>query len=261
VPYDSSLSDLQWKNIKKIFKDRGYTNDNRKYLIRDVVDAIFYVVDNGIKWRAMPLDFPPWQSVYYNFRTWVASGLWEELSMQVTSDARICEGREATPSLASIDSQSQSGEPGIEGRGIDGGKKINGRKKHIAVDVNGFLLSCGVTPANEADVHMGSKLVEVLNDNEKFPRMAKILGDSAYVNAGADQKIGVTVESKERAPGQRGFVPEAFRWVVERTFAWLNRQRRLVRNYERKVENQIAMNLIGGLRICLKRIERSLRNA
>jgi len=240
-----------------IFESRGYTDENREYPIRTVVDAILYLVDNGTKWRSLPRDFPPWQGVYYNFRAWVKSGLWEEISLWINETTRICEGREPSPSLASIDSQSQSGEPGIERRGIDGGKKVNGRKRHIAVDVNGLILACRVTPANEADVHMGNSLVEALNDLKTFPRMAKILGDNAYSRVGENQRIAVTVESKERSPGQRGFVPEAFRWAVERTFAWLNRQRRLVRNYEKKIENQVAMNLIGGIRICLKRIERA----
>jgi putative transposase len=118
-----------------------------------------------------------------------------------------------------VDAQSQSAEPGVEDRGLDGGKKVNGRKRHIAVDTLGLMLICMCTSANTADSVVGQKLVELLNNRNYFPRLKKILGDNAYRGVGVDFHVGVTVEATERKEGQKGFVPEAFRWVVERTFA------------------------------------------
>jgi putative transposase len=205
-------------------------------------------------WRDLPKDFPPWKTVYHYFRIWSLSGFWKALNLAVVEAERFAVGRDESPSLASIDSQSQTAEPGVEQRGLDGGKKVNGRKRHIAVDLQGLLLACYCTAANVSDVVGGKLLVSDLNDNATFPRLAKILGDNAYATVGADCRISVTVENSERQPGQKGFVPEAFRWAVERTFAWLNRQRRLCRNYEKKTCHQESMNYIGNIRLCLSRI-------
>jgi putative transposase len=256
VAYSSSLSDLQWNTIASLFSEFGLTDDKLNHSLRTIINGILYIVNNGVKWRELPNDFPPWQTVYYHFAKWSKGALWESLNHELAEMVRTAQGREASPSLVSIDSQSLGGEPGIEDRGIDGNKKVNGRKRHIAVDVNGIIFACGITPANESDVHMGATLVEQLNKCDKFTRLAKILGDNAYSSVGNNQRIPVTIEARERAPGQRGFVPEAYRWVVERTFSWLNRQRRLVRNYEKKISYQKAMTLIGGIRICLAKLER-----
>ncbi len=258
MAYTSSLTDYQWNVIEPLFNEFGYSDINRKHKIRRILDAILYLVNNGIKWREMPNDFPPWQSVYSQFNKWRKDNLWEALNLNLVESARMLEGREASPSLASIDSQSQPAEPGVSNRGIDGNKKINGRKRHIAVDVLGLLLGCVATPANEHDLYAGEILVGQLNDLECFERMKKILGDNAYTGVGCTKLIPVTIESKERGPGQKGFVPEAFRWAVERSFSWLNRQRRLARVYEKRTENQEAMIFIGGIRLALKRIEKRM---
>ena len=135
---------------------------------------------------------------------------------------------------------------------------MNGRKRHIAVDTLGLMLICVCTAANTADSVAGQKLAELLNNSNHFSRLKKILGDSAYRGVGTDLNVGITVEASERKEGQKGFVPEAFRWAVERTFAWLNRQRRLARNYEKRVLHQESMNYIGNVRLCLKRYKKWL---
>lgn len=253
--YASSLSDAAWGFIAPLFESYGFTDKLRTYPIRTVVDACLYVVDNGIKWRNLPHDFPPWKTVYHYFRLWSLQGLWWRLNRTLVEAVRFAHGREESPSLASIDSQSQTGEPGIEERGIDGGKKINGRKRHIAVDVNGLLLECVCTSANTPDATSGEELADSLNDMSEFPRLEKILGDSAYHNVGAKLRVPVSIEASMRREGSsKGFVPEAFRWVVERTFAWLNRSRRLVRNYEKKIVHQESMNFIGNIKLCLKKL-------
>ena len=258
--YTSSLSDIEWNMTEVILHSHGISDSGRKHPLRTIVDAISYVVDNGVKWRNLPADFPCWPSVYYNFKKWVDIGLWEEINHSLVMFARDANGRDENPSLASIDSQSQSAEPGVQERGLDGGKKVNGRKKHLAVDVLGLVLLCICGKANESDRHAGEILAKRLNNKKDFPRLSKILGDLAYTNVGISQKVPVCTDeswNRTKTKQKAGFVPERFRWVVERTFAWLNRQRRLVRNYEKSTSVQEAMNYIGNIRICLRKIKKA----
>jgi putative transposase len=254
--YATNVSDAAWNFICPILVEAGHRLQNRKHSLRQIIDACFYVVDNGTKWRNLPNDFPLWRTVYHYFRVWSLSGIWQSINNAVVEAVRMSTGREPSPSLVSLDSQSQTAEPGVKERGLDGNKRVNGRKKHIAVDCLGLLLLCYVTAANTHDSVPGAWIVEDLNDLSNFPRLGKILGDNAYKNVGSTQRVAVTVESQERAPGAKGFVPEAFRWAVERTLAWLNRQRRLVRNYEKKSVHQESMNYIGNTKICLRRLDK-----
>jgi putative transposase len=256
--YETSLSNAAWEVIEPIFPAESTSGRPRVYSIRDIVDAILYIVKNGCVWRCLPNDFPPWPTLYYYFKIWSITGLWEILNSTLVIITRRHAGKEDTPSLVSLDSQSQTAEPGVEGRGLDGGKKVNGRKRHIAVDTLGLLLICVCTAANIADNVAGSSLVAALNNIEKYPRLKKILGDNSYRNVGSDLDIGVTIEATERKQGEKGFIPEAFRWAVERTFAWLNRNRRLVRNYEKKIRYQESMNYIANARLCIRRLEKLL---
>jgi putative transposase len=261
--YETSLSDSAWEVVNPILqaKNTGERRGRpRKYGLKDIVDAIMYVVKNGCTWRCLPNDFPPRGIVYHYFRAWSHGGLWELLNQALVAVARITEDREESPSLASVDSQSQTAEPGVDERGLDGNKKVNGRKRHIAVDVTGLVLKCFYTAANESDVHAGKRLVQALNKGNHFPRIKKILGDNAYRGVGEELKVPITIEASERVAGQKGFVPEAFRWVVERTFAWLNRQRRLARNYEKRVQHQQSMLYIANIRLCIKRYEKWLQD-
>ena len=260
--YTSNLSEIEWEVIEVIFHSHGLSDFGRKYPLRTVVDAIFYVVDNGVKWRNLPKDFPLWFSVYYNFKKWSDTGLWAEINQSLVMFARDVSGRDENPSLVSIDSQSQSAEPGVKGRGLDGAKKINGRKRHLAVDVLGLVLLCICTRANESDRIAGERLVTRLNHKKDFPRLRKILGDLAYANVGRSHQIPVCTQGASlriKQKRQTGFVPERFRWVVERTFAWLNRPRRLVRNYEKLIPVQESMNYIANIRICLRKIKRAFQ--
>lgn len=258
--YTTSLSDAAWEAIEPIFYSQETRGRPRTYEVRHIIDAIFYVVKNGCLWRCLPNDFPPWKTVYHYFRIWSISGTWRLLNATLVAIVRISVGKQETPSLVSVDSQSQTAEPGIEDRGLDGGKKVNGKKRHIVVDTLGLMLICICTAANIADSVAGARLVIELNNDKNFPRLEKILGDSAYRNIGCDLDICITIEAAERAKGQKGFIPEAFRWAVERTFAWLNRQRRLVRNYEKRILHQESMNYIANVKLCLRRYEKWLMN-
>ena len=256
--YETCLSDAAWEIIEPIFPSKAKLGRPRKYSLRSIVDANLYVLKNGCVWRCLPNDFPPHGIVYHYFRTWSVSGLWEVLNANLVAMVRICAGREPTPSLTSMDSQSQTAEPGVKERGLDGGKKINGRKRHIVVDTLGLMYLCFCTAANVADRIVGEELIAELNNREKFPRLAKVLGDNAYKNLGSDLDVGVSTEAAERLKGQKGFVPQIFRWAVERTFAWLNRNRRLVRNYEKHTKHQESMNYLANARLCIKRLDKWL---
>lgn len=256
--YETCLSDSAWEVIEPIFPANAKRGRPRVYSLRSIVDAIFYVLKNGCVWRCLPNDFPPRGIVYHYFRTWSISGLWAILNGILMAMVRTVASREANPSLVSMDSQSQTAEPGVDERGLDGGKKINGRKRHIVVDTMGLMLLCICTAANVADRVAGEELLAALNKRENFPRLAKILGDNAYKNLGLGLAVGVSTEAAERLKGQKGFVPQIFRWAVERTFAWLNRNRRLVRNYEKKTMHQESMNYIANARLCLRRLDKWL---
>jgi putative transposase len=256
--YETSLSDAAWEAIEGLFLSEETRGRPRIHDLCLIVDAILYVVKNGCVWRCLPNDFPSWKTVYYHFRKWSNSGLWRVLNETLTAVARLAANKEGSPSLVSIDSQSQSAEPGIEERGLDGGKKVNGRKRHIVVDTLGLMHECICTSANTADSVAGQVIIAKLNDDKYYPRLKKILGDNSYRGVGSGMKINIAVEATERKEGQKGFVPEAFRWAVERTFAWLNRNRRIVRNYEKKTRHQESMNYIANIRLCLKRYEKWL---
>jgi len=171
--YETSLSDAAWEALEPIFQKESRLGRPRIYSLRSIVDAILYVVKNGCVWRCLPNDFPPWKTVYGYFQRWSLSGIWELLNSALVAITRFACGKEESPSLASLDSQSQSAEPGISERGLDGGKKVNGRKRHIAVDTLGLMLICLCTAANTADSVAGEILVTDLNNEQHFPRLKK----------------------------------------------------------------------------------------
>lgn len=212
--------------------------------LRAVLDAVFYVVRNGIEWRAMPADFPPWEAVYAFFQRWSQRGLPQQLVDRLRHRLRVRARRDAQPSAAVVDSQSVKAADtvGAGSRGFDSGKKINGRKRHIAVDVEGFLLAVVVTAANIGD-RMGAKLLVIALLNV-CTRLKLIWADSGYDGAPLTGWIrsvaGATLQVIKRTE-QHTFRVVPRRWVVERSFGWLLRYRRLVRDYERRTEHHEAM--------------------
>lgn len=247
--YPSDLTDAQWELLRpeaeRVMAElRQAVGRPMVHELRAVLDAVFYVVRNGIEWRAMPADFPPWEAVYAFFQRWSQRGLPQRLVDRLRVRLRVRARRDAQPSAAVIDSQSVKAADtvGAGSRGFDAGKKINGRKRHIAVDVEGFLLAVVVTAANIGD-RMGAKLlvIAVLN---VCTRLKLIWADAGYDGAPLTKWIkavaGVTLQIIKRTE-QHTFRVVPRRWVVERSFGWLMRYRRLVRDYERRTEHHEAM--------------------
>ncbi len=212
--------------------------------LRAMLDAVFYVVRNGIEWRALPVDFPPWAAVYAFYERWNARGLPQRLVERLRHRLRVRVRRDAQPSAAIVDSQSVKAADtvGAATRGFDAGKKINGRKRHIAVDVEGFLLAVVVTAAGVGD-RMGAKLLVIALLNT-CTRLKLIWADAGYDGAPLTGWIasvaGITLQVIKRTE-LHTFRVVPRRWVVERSFGWLLRYRRLVRDYERRPEHHEAM--------------------
>lgn len=259
-PYPTDLSAEEWELIEPLLPPPNPIGSPRQVSLREILNAIFYVLDNGIKWRALPHDFPPWQTVYDYYRRWVRTGLWEKLNQTLAQKVREAEGRETQPSLILIDSQSvKTGEQGGDEKGVDGNKKVKGRKRHLAVDVLGLVYGVWVSAANVADVNAAPIIVIPVLEN--YPRVEKILADQGYrgkrpqqIEQGYDINFELTKKLGE------GFQVEPKRWIVERTFAWLENARRLCRDYERLPENHEGFIYVAMIRLMLRSLTNNQRS-
>jgi transposase len=232
--------------------------------LRAVLDAIGYVTRYGIEWRALPVDFPPWQAVYAFFERWNARGLPQGLVDRLRGRLRVACGRADLPTAGSIDSQSVKAADtvGAASRGFDGGKKINGRKRHIAVDTLGLVLTVVVTAASVQDRDGAHRLLTLLR--ERFSTIALVWADGGYSGRlvrWAQTVLAMMVTIVKRSDDTTGFAVLPRRWVVERTFGWLMRHRRLVRDYERRPEHHEAMVLWATVAIMTRQLARTTAGA
>ena len=261
--YPSDLTDAQWAVVDPLLPDpvclAGRGGRWEKHCRRVIVDAILYVVDNGIKWRALPADFPPWQTVYKRFTLWERAGGSQRLLDALRDRARLAQSRAAAPSAAIVDSQSvRAAETvGKATRGYDAGKKVPGRKRHIAVDTMGLLLAVLVTPASTQDRVAARSLLRRMR-NTTGRRVVLVWADGGYTGTllhWARTTLRLVIEIVKR-PDLPHFTVLPRRWVVERTLAWITRHRRCVRDYERLPHHHEAMVRWSMIRITTRRLTR-----
>ena len=261
-PYPSDMTDAQWELLADLFPE-AKTGRPREVSMPDVVDAIFYVNRTGVQWRYLPHDYPRWDVVYSYFRKWAKDGTWDKVQRVLREGVRQTAGREATPSLACVDSQSVKGTECGGDHGIDGHKKINGVKRHILVDTMGLLLAVVVTAASVTDAKAAREVFQRATA-EGLPRLAKVLGDHVYGNEGLPEwtadnttfRLEITVKDPTpQEPGKKKFKVIKWRWVVERTFAWLGRYRRNSRDYEKLSQTSESMLMISGIQLMLRRLK------
>jgi len=286
--YPTDLTDAEWEYLAPHLPPASPRGRPRVHSYRVILDAIFYLVRGGCAWRLLPRDLPPWRTVYHYFRAWRDDGTWEQLNTALREQLRMRHGREAQPSAGIVDSQSVK-TTGVGGpRGYDGGKKINGRKRHVLVDTQGLVLRAAVHEANIAD-RDGIKLLlldeaaeEQRAIREQFPRLTHLWLDGGYNGAGrgkswVEQTLGWTVDIVKHPPRPRGvwadegevidwaaiLPPPGFRgvlprrWVVERTFAWLGQNRRFSKDFERLTSTGEALIYVAMTRLMVRRLART----
>lgn len=257
-PRLQSFPSVMWPVIMSLL-DPSITSRKRKYPLKRIFDALLYITRTGCQWRQLPTVYPPWETVYYYFRQWTASGLFENLNANVVALCRTIAGRQACPSLTILDSRSMQGSHFLLRTlsGYDGGKKTKGRKQQIIVDVNGFVIDVYVHPANIHDSVGGREAVKRLRFlSEREVR--KLLADSGYrgneMKKAADE-ANWTIVIRPRNLETNEFTPEPKRWIVERTNSWMEGFRRLARDYERLDESVESFVFIANLAIMLNRID------
>lgn len=249
-PYRTDLSDERWALIEPLlsqWRSRrvGLGIAKTQHDLREIVNAILYVNRTGIAWEYLPHDFPPYKTVYDYFAKWEKEGVTAAIHDVLRRRVRRVEGRAEEPSAAILDAQSVKTSQNVpeSSQGIDAGKKIKGRKRHIATDTLGLLLVVLVTAASVHDTVGGRALVEELA--AQHPQVGRTWVDSGYRSSVVSQGAlyGIDVEVVTKDPGQRGFKPQPKRWAIERTFGWLMLHRRLARDYETRPERSRAMIL------------------
>jgi putative transposase len=254
--YPSDLTRTQWKRLKRLLPEAKPGGRPRSVVLREILNGIFSITRGGCSWRMMPKDLPPWSTCYDYFSKWRNDGTWAKINDVLRTQVRHRDGRPKSPSMGIIDSQSVKTTERGGPHGKDAHKKVNGRKRHLVVDTLGMVVAAVVHSAGIQDRDGAKPVLEKLVG--RFPRLKKILADGIY-NGGiaewAKELGGWIFELVIRPEGEKKFEVLKWRWIVERTFAWLGRYRRLSKDYEGSEESSECWIYLAMTHLMLRRLD------
>ena len=253
--FASDVTDAEWTVLEPLLPPASPIGRPPAWPLRELVNAMFYVLRGGVPWRMLPPCFPPRQTVYGWFAAWRDGGVWQTINHHLVMLDRERVGREASPSAAVIDSQSVKTTEAGGPRGYDAGKKINARKRHAMVDTDGRALVLQIHPASVQDRDGAVPLLRA--SRRSFPFIELAFADTAYAAERVRRATRIAIEIVRKIPGQVGFEVHPRRWVVERCFAWLGRNRRLATDFEATIQSATAFLYAASTMLLLRRIARS----